>query len=131
LYAILERNDADDEEQNVADKNKKNFDELTAKPGGSSAIKSLGIFDKSKCPDVFNEVVVEGMNMYEQRSDRVKLQMKFNTLTMNAQLQKIKFMCNFGCLIDIFFLKATLQKIHLQKKMFVLELEAGMEVYIP
>jgi len=40
-------------------------------------------------------------------------------------------MCNFGCLIDIFFLKATLQKIHLQKKMFVLELEAGMEVYIP
>ena len=69
--------------------------------------------------------------MYEQRSDRVKLQMKFNTLTMSAQLNKIKFMCNVGGLIDIFFLKATLQKIHLQKKMFVLELEAGMEVYIP
>ena len=31
------------------------------------------LFDKSKCCDVFNDVIVDDLNMYEQRSDRVKL----------------------------------------------------------
>lgn len=85
LNLLLDRNMYDEEQQNeVAQKNKLKMDKLADKPSGASAIKSLGIFDKSKCPDVFNEVLVEGMPMYEQRSDRVKLQMKFNTLTMNA-----------------------------------------------
>ena len=73
----------DEEQQNeVAQKNKAKMEKLADKPSGASAIKSLGIFDKSKCPDVFNEVLVEGMPMYEQRSDRVKLQMKFNTINL-------------------------------------------------
>lgn len=31
------------------------------------------LFDKSKCCDVFNDVIVDDLNMYEQRSDRIKL----------------------------------------------------------
>jgi hypothetical protein len=40
-------------------------------------------------------------------------------------------MLGVGGLTDIFYLKAVERKIDLQKKMFVLELEQGQEVYIP
>lgn len=36
-----------------------------------------------------------------------------------------------GGLIDIFYIKCTLRKISLMKKLFVLELEQGQEVFIP
>ena len=89
------------------------------------------LFDKSKCCDVFNDVIVDDLNMYEQRSDRVKLQMKFKRMQMTAMLTKTKFMLGVGGLSDIFFIQTTLRKIQLQKKLFVLELEGGQEVYIP
>ena len=89
------------------------------------------LFDKSKCCDVFNDVIVDDLNMYEQRSDRIKLQMKFKRMQMNSMLTKTKFMLGVGGLSDIFFIQTTLRKIALQKKLFVLELEGGQEVYIP
>ena len=46
-------------------------------------------------------------------------------------MTKIKFMLGVGGLTDIFYLKAVIRKIELQKQMFVLELEQGQEVYIP
>lgn len=49
--------------------------------------------------------------MYEQRSDRVKLQMKFKRMTMNHELTKVKFMLGVGGLFDIFYLKSVLKKI--------------------
>ena len=41
-----------------------------AKGGG---LGGNALFDKTKCCDVFNDVIVDDLNMYEQRSDRVKL----------------------------------------------------------
>jgi hypothetical protein len=57
--------------------------------------------------------------------------MKYKRMQMTSQLTKVKFMLGVGGLTDIFYLKAVLRKIELQKKMFVLELEQGQEVYIP
>ena len=59
------------------------------------------LFDKSKCCDVFNDVIVDDLNMYEQRSDRIKLQMKFKRMQMNSMLTKTKFMLGVGGLSDI------------------------------
>lgn len=57
---------------------------------------------------MFNDVIVDDLNMYEQRSDRVKLQMKFKRMTMNHQLTKIKFMLGVGGLMDIFYLQVVI-----------------------
>ena len=41
--------------------------------GNKESLAGNALFDKSKCCDVFNDVIVDDLNMYEQRSDRVKL----------------------------------------------------------
>lgn len=96
-----------------------------AKPGQDQGIAGNALFDKSKCVDVFNDVVVDDLQMYEQRSNRVKLQMKFKRMQWSASLRKVKFMLGVGGLVDDFFLMAVIKKIELQKAMFVLELEQG------
>jgi len=40
-------------------------------------VESSGLFDKSKCADLFDQVKVDGYNMYEHRSGRIKLKFKF------------------------------------------------------
>jgi len=78
---------------------------------GGGGISGNSLFDKSKCCDVFNDVIVDDLNMYEQRSDRVKLQMKFKRMTMSHELTKVKFMLGVGGLMDIFYLLSVLKKI--------------------
>jgi len=48
--------------------------------GGKGGIAGSALFDKTKCCDVFNDVIVDDIQMYEQRSGRVKLQMKFKRM---------------------------------------------------
>lgn len=122
----------------LSDENMKRTKELTRKDpicraiqGEDQGIAGNALFDKSKCCDVFNDVIVEDLQMYEQRSSRVKLQMKFKRMQWSAQLRKVKFMIGVGGLTDDFYLMAVIKKIELQKAMFVLELEQGQEVFIP
>lgn len=56
-------------------------------PGEDKGIAENPLFDKSKCVDVFNDVIVDDLQMYEQRSSRVKLQMKFKRMIWSAQLR--------------------------------------------
>lgn len=41
--------------------------------GSKGGIAGSALFDKTKCCDVFNDVIVDDIQMYEQRSGRVKL----------------------------------------------------------
>lgn len=135
LNKTLEKSENEERvSQKVVEKNR----ELSAKEqsqekegGGKGGIAGSALFDKTKCCDVFNDVIVDDIQMYEQRSGRVKLQMKFKRMQMTSQLTKVKFMLGVGGLTDLFYLKAVLRKIQLQKAMFVLELEQGQEVYVP
>lgn len=81
--------------------------------GEDQGIAGNALFDKSKCVDVFNDVIVEDLQMYEQRSSRVKLQMKFKRMQWGAQLRKVKFMLGVGGLTDDFYLMAVIKKIEL------------------
>lgn len=38
----------------------------------------FGLFDKSKCMDIFKTVQVDGLNMYELRSKRVMIKYKLD-----------------------------------------------------
>lgn len=76
----------------------------TSNKAGGGDLAGNALFDKSKCCDVFNDVIVDDLNMYEQRSDRIKLQMKFKRMQMSSQLTKTKFMLGVGGLSDIWFI---------------------------
>ena len=92
---------------------------------------AFGIADKDKCEDLFEHVIVDDLNMYENRSARVKFRNKFNKKIIDGRLQNIKFMIGCGELVDIFFIKASLKRVQLIKEKFILELEQGQEVFIP
>ena len=70
----------------------------------------FGLFDKSKCSDIFQEVKVDGLSMYEIRSRRVMLKYKLDKKIIEQKLSKIKFLLGVCDLIDIFYLKAVLLK---------------------
>lgn len=91
----------------------------------------FGLFDKSKCADLFDQTKVDGINMYYPRSKGVKLRFKFRKKVLDMQLIKLKFILAIGGLTDIFYIIATLRKYEIIKAMFVLELELGQEVFIP
>ena len=69
--------------------------------------------------------------MYDNRSTKAKFHYKVIRKIIEKQLIKVRFMLAVGGLIDIFYIKCMLRKISLMKKMFVLELEQGQEVFIP
>lgn len=73
--------------------------------------KGFGAGDKDRCEDLMEHVVVDGLNMYENRSARVKFRNKFNRKIIEGRLNNIKFMLGCGELIDIFFIKCSLLRI--------------------
>lgn len=93
--------------------------------------KAFGCADKDRCEDLMEHVVVDDLNMYENRSARVKFRNKFNRKIIEGRLNNIKFMLGCGELIDVFFIKCSLLRIQLIKSKFILELEQGQEVFIP
>lgn len=70
--------------------------------------------------------------MYESgMSSKVLLQYHARKLALKQKLLKLECMIKFAHLIDILFIKAILLRKTLIKRIFVLELEHGQEVYIP
>lgn len=76
----------------------------------------FGLFDKSKCLDIFKTVKVDGLDMYEQRSQRVMIKFKLDKKIIEQQLTKVRFMLGIAELIDIFLIKALLLKKSLLKR---------------
>ena len=75
----------------------------------------FGLFDKSKCSDLFDQTKVDGHNMYEPRSNRVKVRFKFRKKQMDEQVLIIKFIMAIGGLNDVFYIRALLRKYELVK----------------
>lgn len=66
---------------------------------GANLDKALGgfdLFDKSKCADVFEDVVVDDIQMYEQMSTRLKYRKKFQYKLLGQRVAKIKLMMAVG-----------------------------------
>ena len=99
--------------------------------GGNKISNGFGLFDKDKCSDIYKEVKVDDMNIYEIRSIRVMIRYKLDKKVIEQQLTKVRFMMGIAGLIDIFYIKALLLKKALLKKQFVLDVEHNLECYIP
>ena len=93
--------------------------------------KAFGLFEYSRCHDIFQNVRINGKPMYQPRDVATQLRQKYNRRVLNEEILKIKFILGVGGLNDILFIKAVLKKIDLMKRSFVLDLEQGQEVFIP
>lgn len=69
--------------------------------------------------------------MYEVRSKRVMRKYKYDREVLERKLARIRVICAFTTLTDVFHIKCVLKRIRLTKQQFVLELEHSQEVYIP
>lgn len=102
----------------------KNQGDPDAVPFKSTSDNIEGMFvDKGKCENVFEFVSVDGLNMYEKRSNIFKMKNKFNRKVIDSRLANIKFLINCSELTDVFFIKFSLERIQLVREKFVLELE--------
>ena len=75
----------------------------------------FGLFDKSKCRDIFLHTKVEGLSMYDVRSARVMLKFKFDCKVIERKFTKVKFILGIAGLCDQFYIIAALKKISLLK----------------
>lgn len=60
----------------------------------------FGLFDKSKCRDIFLHTKVEGLSMYDVRSARVMLKFKYDCKVMERKFTKVKFILGIAGLCD-------------------------------
>lgn len=110
---------SDYDEQIAADSQLRKFNNQTG-----------NLFDKSKCCDVFQQVKVDGNDMYEQRSRRVMLKYKYDKMIIQQHLTKVRLLLGLAELPDIFYIKVVLLKKALIKKDFVLDVEHNLECFI-
>ena len=82
---------------------------------GEARVGAVALADKSKCADIYQEAKVDGLNMYEARSNRVMLKYKYDRAVIERKLARIKVMLALAGLVDVFFIKCVLKRIHLTK----------------
>lgn len=80
---------------------------------------------------MFTDVKIGKERMYEAHSIRSGITFKLRRQMLTEMIAKINLILRLRVLQDIFFIKALLMKFELSKRLFVLEIEQGQEVYIP
>ena len=69
--------------------------------------------------------------MYEKQSYTKILQYKYRREYLNNQCQKINLILSLNALNGLLYLKLLLKKFQMAKKLFVMDIEQGQEVFIP
>lgn len=85
----------------------------------------FGLFERTNCADLFENVKIGNRPLYPSRNAGTKLRFKFNTRVLDEELIKVRFVMAVGGLNDVFYIKTILKKKALVKEKFVLELEQG------
>ena len=89
------------------------------------------MLDKTKCFDIFYNAEVDGKKMYEKQSLEKKLKFKFNRNNLQIQLNTLKLLQSIRTFNGIFLIMAILKRIEVSKKVFMIDIEQGFEVFIP
>lgn len=94
------------------------------------------ITDKNKCIDIFRDVEVminknETQMMYEPKSEQKFLYQKMKRTGDSNLYDTLALILNLKSLIGILHVKAMLIKIEQAKKLFILDMSDGCEVFIP
>ena len=93
--------------------------------------KVANMMDKSRCFDIFYETKIDGIPIYEQDSYERKLKYKFNRNNITSEFNTLKLLQSVHAFKGHFYVKSLLKRIELSKKLLTIELEQGLEIFIP
>lgn len=90
----------------------------------------LLIFDRTRCIEMFADVIVDDEAMYPPRSVKGSTAFKLRRQMLAEMVSKLNLVVGMRMVRDIFFVKVLLMKIELTKRLFVLDVEQGTETFI-
>lgn len=93
----------------------------------------LALIDKDKADELFmfNNFGESGQQLFQTKNYKKVIEYKKNKYITTAMFEKIKLVLNLKGVDRILYIKLLLKKIDLAKKLFILEIEQGDEVFIP
>mmetsp|Transcript_32321 Transcript_32321/g.49476 ORF Transcript_32321/g.49476 Transcript_32321/m.49476 type:complete len:294 (+) Transcript_32321:729-1610(+) len=87
------------------------------------------VTNKNKCFDIFNNIR-RGTSLSKQNNKKF-IKTKFERNFKEIIIRKIKLIIGLKVMSGITFVRAIMKKIDLQKELFIMDIEEGLEVYIP
>lgn len=92
--------------------------------------KIMAHVEKQTCIDMFQNVQVNDMDMYQQKNKQQVHRYKIRRTFLMKQYMKIRLILSLRMLKGLFFIETLLTKIKLAKQIFVLDIEQGQEVFV-
>ena len=86
--------------------------------------------DKNSCMDMFKDVKIDDVGLFEDKTFKNYLTFKMNNNYLLDQYEKLNLIINFRAVRGLTFLKLLLKRLEMAKELFVLNIEQGDEVYI-
>ena len=90
---------------------------------------------KNRCQDFFKETTIEKddeqIRMYEKKSEAKYFSEKRIKTDLEVRYARIKLVLNLKSLQGALYLKTVLEKIEISRKLFVIAVQDGDEIYVP
>ena len=90
---------------------------------------------KNRCQDFFKETIIEKddeqIRMYEKKSEAKYFSEKRIKTDLEVRYARIKLVLNLKSLQGALYLKTVLEKIEISRKLFVIAVQDGDEIYVP
>lgn len=80
------------------------------------------VFDKNNCFDIFKFSKIDGKPMFEPMLNKKRLKLKLERSKLTRSYMKIMLILNLKAVDKILMIKARLQAIEIQKKLFIQEI---------
>ena len=87
--------------------------------------------DKTTCFDIFYNAQIDGKRMTEKLSNHKKLNFKLERKHLKKQLSTLNMLQSIKTFSGVFLIMAILKRIEISKKLFLIDIEQGREVFIP
>ena len=87
--------------------------------------------DKNNCYDLFQNAIVGNRRMFEEKPVIKMLRYKFDRRNLMNMYGKLRLIISLRAVEGELFILLLLQSIKLAKEIFVLEIEQGLETFIP
>ena len=89
------------------------------------------IFRHNKCFDIFQNIKINGQKMFGDQTRKKFVKYKTQRIETEDQIEKINLILSLKAVQDEAYLKIVLQRIEFARKIFIMNIELGLEVLIP
>ena len=89
------------------------------------------IFKHHKCFDIFQNIKINGQKMFGEQSRKRFVKYKNLRIETEETIDKINHVLSLKAVHDEAYLRMVLQRIHLARQIFIMNIEIGLEILIP